>query len=135
MNRGADQVLPAISHQHALYNTSVASSAASSTVSVWSDASSQSSDDSSTSISSDSDSCDPYSKSTCKVADAPLSLRRPQHHQQRLPPLITDALPAEQRQNPRRSSGAGAQARSARLPSLVRQSDRKVNFVDSLVGM
>jgi hypothetical protein len=35
------------------------------------------------------------------------------------------------RQNPRRTSAA----RPVCPPALVRQSDRKVNFVDSLVGM
>lgn len=40
------------------------------------------------------------------------------------------SVPQEQRQHPRRSS----LARDSRPPSLVRQSERKVNFVDNLVG-
>jgi hypothetical protein len=40
------------------------------------------------------------------------------------------SVPAQQRQHPRRSS----LARNQRPPPLVRQADRKVNFVDNLVG-
>ena len=40
------------------------------------------------------------------------------------------SVPKEQRQHPRRNS----LARSQRPPTLVRQDDRKVNFVESLVG-
>lgn len=40
------------------------------------------------------------------------------------------SVPQEQRQHPRRSS----LARSTRPPTLVRQNERKVNFVDNLVG-
>jgi hypothetical protein len=40
------------------------------------------------------------------------------------------SVPAQQRQHPRRSSLAKHQ----RPPPLVRQADRKVNFVDNLVG-
>lgn len=43
-----------------------------------------------------------------------------------------DVVPSELRQNPRRSAG-GSRARGC-PPTLVRQSDRKVNFVDNLVG-
>ncbi|KAF2639295.1 hypothetical protein P280DRAFT_403451 [Massarina eburnea CBS 473.64] len=47
-----------------------------------------------------------------------------------LPPLRTELVaPSEQRQHPRRSSTTVNQ----RPPQLVRQSDRKVNFVDCLV--
>ena len=47
-----------------------------------------------------------------------------------LPPLRTDlAVPAEQRLHPRRSSTISHR----QPPQLVRQSDRKVNFVDCLV--
>ena len=42
-----------------------------------------------------------------------------------------DVVPAELRQNPRRTSST----RSGCPPKLVHQQDRKVNFVDSLVGM
>jgi hypothetical protein len=49
-----------------------------------------------------------------------------------LPPLRTDfALPAVQRQHPRRSSTTINQRPP---PQLVRQVERKVNFVDCLVG-
>ena len=49
-----------------------------------------------------------------------------------LPPLRTDLpLPAEQRQHPRRSSTT---TNNRPPPALVRQSERKVNFVDCLVG-
>jgi hypothetical protein len=49
-----------------------------------------------------------------------------------LPPLRTDlAAPVEQRPHPRRSSTA---INHRQPPQLVRQSDRKVNFVDCLVG-
>jgi hypothetical protein len=37
------------------------------------------------------------------------------------------------RQNPRRTSSS-ATSRTGRPPTLVRQADRKVNFVDNLVG-
>lgn len=48
-----------------------------------------------------------------------------------LPPLRTDLpLPAEQRQHPRRSSTT---INNRPPPALVRQSERKVNFVDCLV--
>ncbi|KAF2741144.1 hypothetical protein EJ04DRAFT_530736 [Polyplosphaeria fusca] len=48
-----------------------------------------------------------------------------------LPPLRTDlAVPADQRQHPRRSSTTTSQRAP---PSLVRQSERKGNFVDCLV--
>lgn len=49
-----------------------------------------------------------------------------------LPPLKTDIPVApEQRQHPRRCSSTANQRPP---PALVRQSERKVNFVDSLVG-
>lgn len=48
-----------------------------------------------------------------------------------LPPLRTDlAVPAQQRQHPRRSSTINQRP----PPQLVRQVERKVNFVDCLVG-
>jgi hypothetical protein len=119
---------------YAPYITSLASSATTSVASLWSDASSQSSDDTSISAhSSDSESCDPLTHLKHN-SFATASLRRPpvQQHSQ-LPPLVTQALPAELRQNPRRSA-PGSQPRPGGTPSLVRQSDRKVNFVDNLVG-
>ena len=108
---------------HAVYNSAIASSASTSVASVWSDASSQSSDDTSIStIPSDSESQDGtyYSK--------PLNSRGAFYQAQPDVPV-----PAELRQNPRRSA-AGSRARGGCPPPLVRQTDRKVNFVDNLVG-
>lgn len=105
---------------HAVYNSAIASSASTSVASVWSDASSQSSDDTSIStIPSDSESQDGnyYSK--------PLNTRGTL-------PQADVPVPAELRQNPRRSA-AGSRARGGCPPPLVRQADRKVNFVDNLV--
>lgn len=100
------------------YNTALASSASTSSASIWSDTSSQASDDSALSaITSDSDSCD----SQC----APVKTKLPTI------PCSSNALPSELRQNPRRSGG-GPKPRGC-PPALVRQSDRKVNFVDNLV--
>jgi hypothetical protein len=107
--------------RYAPYNSSLASSASASTASVWSDASSQSSDDAST-TSSDSESCEYYCHSKQQTLPETASLRRPQ----------PDVVPADQRQNPRRTA-AGAGPRGGCPPPLIRQSDRKVNFVDSLV--
>lgn len=112
--------------RYAPYNTSLASSASSSLSSVWSDTTSQTSDDTSISAhSSDSDSCDSYFSRKAAVAENAPNFRRCAQRTQ------TEALPAEVRQNPRRTSSA----RAACPPALVRQSERKVNFVDSLVGM
>lgn len=112
---------------YAPYNSSLADSASSSSTSVWSDSASQSSDDSSVSSNSDSDSCDSfcYSKQTGS-ADSTLKYRR------RIQQAPTEAVPVQLRQNPRRTS-TGPHSRAACPPALIRQSDRKVNFVDSLV--
>jgi hypothetical protein len=119
-------ISPASIHttRYAPYNTSLASSASSSLSSVWSDTTSQTSDDISISaLSCDSDSCDSYFSRKAAVVESAVNFRcRPQKTQ-------TDTLPTELRQNPRRTSGA----RAACPPALVRQSERKVNFVDSLV--
>ncbi|SPJ81787.1 related to G1/S-specific cyclin pas1 [Fusarium torulosum] len=115
-----------ITSRYAPYNTSLASSASTSLTSVWSDTTSQASDDTSIStISSDSDSCDSYFSRKAAVADSALNFRRRVQRSQ----TEAQAVPAELRQNPRRTSGA----RPVCPPALVRQSDRKVNFVDSLV--
>lgn len=109
--------------RHAIYNSSIASSASASTASVWSsnsDSSSQTSDDASLSgNSSDGDSCESY----CYPKQTTNDTRVPQ----------VTSVPSELRQNPRRSA-AGSNGRPC-PPPLVRQADRKVNFVDSLVGM
>ena len=122
-----------ITSQNGPYNSSIASSASSSSASVWSETSSQSSDDTSVSVCAPSDlleQCDSYISS------------------RRLPPSqcnqITSSacwsaqaqqseVPQELRQNPRRTNSSTT-TRTGCPPSLVRQSDRKVNFVDSLVG-
>jgi hypothetical protein len=134
------------SYRNGPYSSSVASSASSSTASIWSDAASQSSDDSSVTGTSDSESAEafcPYQSTAssfkssshlpCEQSNSvatywpkhklPAEVAPEQHHQQQ----------QQQRQHPRRTS-IGAQARSGPPPSLVRQCDRKVSFVDSLVG-
>jgi PHO85 cyclin-5 len=112
----------------------------SSTLSSWlipsafSDTSSQSSDDS-----SGSDSCDSYpassqtshgswndQESLSSFTDHVSKTKSQQH-------LRIEVIPPELRQNPRRSS-TGSSTRSGCPPPLVRQADRKVNFVDNLVG-
>lgn len=114
--------------QYAPYNSSLAGSASTSTTSVWSDTASQSSDDTSISAnSSDSDSCESYCFSKrAAAAECALNYRRQVAKPQ------TETVPVELRQNPRRTS-TGPHARAGCPPALVRQSDRKVNFVDSLV--
>lgn len=48
-----------------------------------------------------------------------------------LPPMRADAaIPASQRQNPRRTCGSDRRA----PPPLIRQEERKLSFVDNLVG-
>lgn len=115
-------------NQYASYNNTLTPSASSTATSVWSDTASQASDDTSISSNSDSDSCDAYCRPgkpsvADKVKYRP-SLAKP----------TAEAVAPELRQNPRRS-GHGSRARAACPPPLVRQCDRKVNFVDSLVGM
>lgn len=121
MKRDTDYISPAFTttstatSQYAPYNPSLAATASTSSASVWSDTSSQASDDTSLSgASSDSESCDSYCLSKQTSCESV-------------------ALPAELRQNPRRTA-PGAHSRVC-PPPLVRQSDRKVNFVDNLVGM
>ena len=110
-------------HHHAVYNSSIASSASTSAASVWSDASSQSSDD--TSVSGTSD----YESGAQSFPKHHFHDGLPQASEQ----AQSEPLPAELRRNPRRSA-PGSHARGGCPPSLVRQSDRKVNFVDNLVG-
>lgn len=111
--------------QYAPYNSALAATASTSTASVWSDTSSQASDDSSLSaISSDSESCESYCLSKQTSCESATSFSRSLHQ--------AEALPAELRQNPRRTA-AGAHSRLACPPPLTRQADRKVNFVDNLV--
>ncbi|KAF1851657.1 uncharacterized protein K460DRAFT_351563 [Cucurbitaria berberidis CBS 394.84] len=133
------------------YATNLSSSASSSTSSVFSDAASQASSASSTSCHSSWESEEWSSRiqaaSTSTVDSASLLVLQPisrvntfpqyqpsacrETIQETLPSLRTQFLaPMEQRQHPRRSSTTINQRPP---PQLVRQSDRKVNFVDCLV--
>lgn len=120
MHCGEDEQPPYIaSHQNGPYSSSLASSASSSSASVWSDTASQSSDDSSLGgISQEAAKATVVFSSTTSA------------WQKNTLPIIE--APAELRQHPRRTS-AGSATRSGCPPTLVRQSDRKVSFVDSLV--
>lgn len=138
MNCGEDDSPPYIaSYQNGPYSSSIASSASSSSASVWSDAASQSSDDSSvTGPTSDSETPEPYCctrqpapsfTTASNVCEQSVSIATywPKHS------LPTETAP-EQRQHPRRTS-VGSTSRTGCPPSLVRQCDRKVSFVDGLV--
>jgi hypothetical protein len=129
--------------RNAPYNLSLATSASSSASSFWSDASSQHSDDTvSTAPTSYSDSCDSYylshppTSSQISVSslgssfEPAIKLQDPWANAQLQPQIQVELPPAELRQNPRRT----ASSRSVRPPSLVRQSDRKLSFVENLVG-
>lgn len=116
------------------YEPSIASSASSSQTSIFSDAASTQSSIAS-SVSDDFRSsqedvrdryCAPAQLQQKHVIDAQLS----QACQQHLSYADVTSVPSQQRQHPRRSSLAKHQ----RPPPLVRQADRKVNFVDNLVG-
>jgi hypothetical protein len=130
MNCGEDDSPPYIaSYQNGPYSSSIASSASSSSASVWSDASSQSSDDTSVSgaFPSDSETSETFCCTTQEQEQGiTVATYWPKARK------ATDVA-LEQRQHPRRTS-IGAHGRTGCPPSLVRQCDRKVNFVDSLVG-
>jgi hypothetical protein len=135
MHCGEDDSPPYItSYRNGPYSSSIASSASSSSASVWSDASSQSSDDSSTTTDSDllldtyccTSQPPPSFTSTSTVCEQPLSIQT-YWPKSKLSAEISQ--PSEQRQHPRRTS-VGSKC----PPSLVRQCDRKVSFVDNLVG-
>jgi hypothetical protein len=132
------------------YTAHLSSSASSSTSSVFSDAASQSSASSTSSHSNWDLEEWSYRNQAAPTSVDPLSLAAfqpisrvstyPSYQpsacreaiQQRLPSLRTEFLvPVEQRQHPRRSSSTLNQRAP---PQLVRQSERKVNFVDCLVG-
>jgi hypothetical protein len=131
------------------YAAPLSSSASSSTCSVFSDAASQSSASSTSSHSNwDSEEWSRHQAAPTSVDPASLAAFQPITRvstypqcqpsacrgavQERLPSLRTELLPpVEQRQHPRRSSTALNQRAP---PQLVRQSERKVNFVDCLVG-
>ncbi|KAA8569336.1 hypothetical protein MFRU_004g01480 [Monilinia fructicola] len=133
MNCGEDDSSPYSSFHNGPYSSSIASSASSSTSSVWSDEASQSSDNSSiTSASSDSEppyfcaNQPPPPPTVINVCEKnPITKFWPQ-------PRIPVEIAPEERQNPRRTS-VGSTTRTGRPPTLIRQADRKVNFVDSLV--
>lgn len=124
---------------NAPYNFLLATSASSSSTSLWSDVSSQHSDDSA----STSDSHDSYYFSRAPASsqtsvsslgssfDSVSKLHDPWAKHQVQPTQVE--LPAELRQNPRRTCNS-ATSRTGRPPSLVRQADRKGSFVDNLVG-
>ena len=131
------------------YAATLSSSASSSTSSVFSDAASQASSASSTSQHSQWES-DEWSSRTGPTSVDPASLSVlqpitrvstfPQYRpsacretvQERLPSLRAEfAAPLEQRQHPRRSSTTINQRGP---PQLVRQCERKITFVDCLVG-
>jgi PHO85 cyclin-5 len=126
MNCGEDDSPPYIASYHnGPYSYSIASSASSSSASVFSN-----SDDASSQSSSDSESYDcptnhiapsfTPANGTCEQSTSTATCWPKQK--------LTVEVPTEQRQHPRRSSAAGCP------PALVRQCDRKVSFVDSLVG-
>ncbi|KAH7358388.1 cyclin [Plectosphaerella cucumerina] len=113
-----------ISSYHNIPYSSSLESNATTTSSIWSAAGSQSSNETSpSSSSSDLDPCDSYTLSR-PVATRASTWTRPAPQQA---PIA--AVPTEQRLNPRRSGGSAARC----PPSLARQCDRKVNFVDNLV--
>ncbi|KAI0419030.1 hypothetical protein F5X98DRAFT_373175 [Xylaria grammica] len=110
------------------YNSSLASSASSSSTSVFSEPSSLTSDNTSISTTSDSSyQCDPcyypQRPSFCRVESVCGRPRNGQSQQAE----VAQAL----RQNPRRTSNSAVTRNGP--PTLARQSDRKVNFVDNLV--
>lgn len=115
------------------YEPSIASSASSSQASIFSEAESTQSSVAS-SISDDFRSQEDARERSCAQAqlqqkhiiDAQLSQAR----QQQLSYADVTSVPSQQRQHPRRCS----LAKNQRPPPLVRQADRKVNFVDNLVG-
>lgn len=132
--------------RNAPYNLSLTTSASSSSSSFWSDASSQHSDDTaSTAPSSYSDSCDSYYfshpstssqvsvSSLASSCEAATKLQDPWAKSYLQPQVQAELPPPELRQNPRRTSSS-AVSRTGRPPSLVRQSDRKLSFVENLVG-
>ena len=121
------------------YEPSIASSASSSVSSVFSDTASQTSSTSSTSqTENDEASSDRPNLQVANEAASTTFFPGVFRGQQQalsaknagISIQVPAPVPAEQRQHPRRCSLAGGQ----RPPPLVRQTERKVNFVDNLVG-
>lgn len=135
MNCGEDDSPPYItSYRNGPYSSSIASSASSSSSSVWSDAASQSSDDSSvTGASSDNEISETY----CCTSQPVPSFTSASTVCEQAPAVAywskqNSVEVASEQRHPRRTS-VGANTRTGCPPSLVRQCDRKVNFVDGLV--
>lgn len=125
------------------YESSVSSSASSSVSSIFSADGLSSSQGSVSSISSSVDvSCKPscgiesQSFGPALVSTAPdSSNKHGAPNGQTWDPISTQAaVPRELRQNPRRTRNVGANGCTKPPPPLVRQSERKWSFVDSLVG-
>ncbi|KAK0733610.1 hypothetical protein B0T26DRAFT_635837 [Lasiosphaeria miniovina] len=134
---------------NAPYNSSLATKASASSTSVWSDTSSQHSDDTTLSVpTSDSDSCDscfsgPTSSSQSSVSSigsgiCGSSVKGSFEPAGRLPwqqkPVFQHSQGEPQTElppNPRRTYNSATSR--GRPPPLVRQADRKVDFVDNLV--
>ena len=122
------------------YSFSLATSASVSSTSVWSDASSQNSDD--TSITAPTS--DPFSYDPCGLSGQQISsqtsataceaVKVTNSNSGAIQTTLSQVdPPPELRQNPRRTT-TSLTSRSGCPPTLVRQTDRKVNFVDNLVG-
>lgn len=140
MNCGDDDLSPPFisSYHDGPYNPSIASSASSSSASVWSDVASQSSEDSSVHSAGAGSESEIHETYFCTSQPS----YQPSHHNICDPSVTTNtywpksgpaSVAPEQRQHPRRTN-TGAVSRLGCPPPLVRQCDRKVNFVDSLVG-
>ena len=136
MNCGEDDSPPYItSYRNGPYSSSIASSASSSSSSVWSDAGSQSSDNSLvTGASSDNEISETY----CYTSQPAPSFISASTVCEQTPAVAywskhKSVEVASEQRHPRRTS-VGANTRTGCPPSLVRQCDRKVNFVDGLVG-
>ncbi|KAF9879465.1 g1 s-specific cyclin [Colletotrichum karsti] len=112
-----------------MYSSSLESLGSASSGSVWSALSSQSSTSTSPTNTSDSDSADSYCLSRPQARDTAVRFTSPwaKRPVQQAPVAVS----AELRQNPRRTGASST--RTGAPPTLVRQSDRKLNFVDNLV--
>lgn len=145
IDHGSDG-LSSLPEHHGPYEPSIASSASSSQVSVFSDTLSASSSIAS-SISDDFRYTHDDARERDRIcAQAQLRFQAQTNNQQPEEPAVlgnllkgngpcmsyadVTSVPAPQRRHPRRTS----LSRNQRPPPLVRQRDRKINFVDNLVG-